>query len=264
MNELTPRRLQADLSRALQDVEGWLQPAEAWVLFEAARTSCPGADQALAVEIGSYKGRSAIALASGLRVRGGGRVVAIDPFALEPGQQAAFDANLARAGFSDLVEAIPAYSHDARPKIEDRSVLTLFVDGSHDYEDVKQDVLDWESALLDGAVVAFNDPFWSGVSRALRDTVALRRSPFRRPRWIVNTMFFDYRPSEPWTAQDRLHRLRLRAFLRLGRAWFRFNATVERDTRVPAWFKRIQLRIAQAIFKTLLPVIDIDWDPSNV
>jgi predicted O-methyltransferase YrrM len=262
--EMARERLQFELSHALEGVEGWLQHAEAWALFEAARVACPATDPAQAVEIGSFKGRSAIALASGLRARGGGRVVAIDPFDLEPGQQAAFDANVERAGLSALVEAVPALSHEARPKVEDHSVTVLFVDGSHDYEDVMQDVRIWEPSLIDGAVAAFNDPFWSGVSRALRDTVARRGSPFRRPRWIVNTMFFDYRPSTRWTTTDELYRLRLRAFLRLGRIWYRFHSRIEHDARVPSWLKRFQLRVAGIVFKALLPVIDERWAPANV
>ncbi len=264
METSSANRHQSDLSEALDAVEGWLQPAEAWALFEAARSACPDADQALAVEIGSYKGRSAIALASGLRARGGGQVVAIDPFEMEPGQQEVFKANLERAGVASLVEALPAYSHDARPKVEDGSVAVLFVDGSHEYADVLQDVRDWESSLTDGAVVAFNDPFWSGVSRALRDTVGRSGSAFRRPRWVVNTLFFDYRPSARWTATDALMRIRLRAFLKVARTWYRFHSRIEHDRRVPLWFKRLQMWLVGVVIKRFIPMSDAGWKDANV
>ena len=263
MNVIAQKRLQADLARALDSVEGWLQPAEAWELFEAARESCPEADRALAVEIGSYRGRSAIALASGLRARGGGTVVAIDPFDHDPGQMEAFHANLERAGLSSFVKPIIAFSHDARSVVADGSVTVLFVDGSHTYEDVLQDIRDWESSLADGAVIAFNDPFWTGVSRALRDAIGMRRTPFRRPRWVVNTLFFDYRPSAPWTTSDEIRRLRLRAFLKAGRIWYRFHVRFSNNDRIPAWLKRLEFAVAGVVIKPLLPPITGRWKPTG-
>ncbi|HJR19748.1 MAG TPA: class I SAM-dependent methyltransferase [Actinomycetota bacterium] len=253
MNLQTRELLRSDLSQALDAVEGWLHPAEAWALLESARDACPSVEQPLAVEIGSYKGRSAIALASGLKARGRGALVAIDPFEMEQNQQEVFRHNLERAGVADLVEPIVAYSHDARPKVADRSVSVLFVDGSHEYEDVMQDVHDWLPAMVDGGVVAFNDPFWGGVARALRDTVAIQRSPLRNPRLIVNTLFFDYLPDAGWTSLDEVRRLRLRAFLKAGRFWYnRLHVRITENDRLPVWVKKLQLRLAVLLIGPLV------------
>ena len=57
-----------ELAEALEPVDGWLGSREAWALYRAARDA-PG-DAPVAVEIGSWMGRSTIALALGFRDRG--------------------------------------------------------------------------------------------------------------------------------------------------------------------------------------------------
>ncbi|MFY9587487.1 MAG: class I SAM-dependent methyltransferase [Actinomycetota bacterium] len=245
----------AGLTRALEGVGGWLDPAEAWELHVAARDArCP--DAPLAVEIGSYKGRSAIAVGLGLQARGDGTLIAIDPFDMEGDQFGEFSRNVADAGIEDLCTPMKAYSHDARPAVQDASVHLLFVDGSHEYDDVVQDVRDWTSALADGAIAAFNDPYWRDVSKALRDTIGVRGTPFRRPRWVVNTLFVDHLPAAPWTRRDEVRRLRLNAYLWLGRKWLVFHERVVANRAIPLWVKRLQLGVARAVMRTVLPLAD--------
>jgi hypothetical protein len=238
------------LNDALTGVEGWLQPAEAWWLYRSARTVRTSGEP-LAVEIGAYKGRSAIALGMGVKERNG-RVVSIDPHTLEPNQLEAFISNVERAGVEEIVTASVQLSHEARPLIEDATVNVLFVDGSHDYEDVLVDINDWTSALADGAVVAFNDPYWAGVSRALREAIAVRGGPFRRPRWCINTLFLDYDPKARWSNADEIRLARLRAFLRLGPPWVRFHARLSARRRVPLWLKTLNLRVGRIGFGVVL------------
>jgi predicted O-methyltransferase YrrM len=238
------------LDGALAGVEGWLQPEEAWWLYQSARTArTSGAP--LAVEIGAYKGRSAISLGLGLKERNG-RVVSIDPHTLEPNQLDTFTSNVARAGVDQIVTPVVRLSHDARPLVRDGSVSVLFVDGSHEYEDVLLDIRDWTPALTDGAVVAFNDPYWEGVSRALRETAAVRRAGFRRPRWCINTLFFDYEPHAAWTLVDELRLARLRAYLRLGPRWVRFHERLSARRRVPYRLKMFNLRVGRIVFSLIL------------
>jgi predicted O-methyltransferase YrrM len=242
----------ARLTAALEGVEGWFQLPEAWALHEAVRAISK--DPPRVVEIGSYKGRSTISMGLSLLARGGsGTILAIDPHKMEPGQYEAFRANIGRAGVAELVHPLVSMSHEARETVEDATIDLLFVDGSHEYESVVQDVRDWESALAPGAVVAFNDPYWRGVSRALYDSIAYKSSPFRRPRWVVNTLFVDYLPGEPWGPAAEIMMRRLRAYLRLGRGWLDIHQKIVNSPRVPTWIKQGQLRVAQALFSAILP-----------
>lgn len=243
--------LRARLSNALEGVAGWLHMDEAWTLHESARLA--PSPSPVVVEIGSYVGRSAIALALGLKAAGGGRVFAIDPADMEPGQFESLMSNLEQAGVDDVVDAIRSTSHAARPRFDRSSVSVLFVDGSHEYEGVVEDISDWTTALADGAVAAFNDPFWPGVSKALRDKLGVRGTPFRRPRWVSQTVFFDFAPNERWTVRDAVLARRLRVFVSLGRRWRDFHWNIVPRRRVPDWAKQLQLRIAIALFKLILP-----------
>ena len=248
MNQ-TETQAKAQLEAAIDGVKGWLALSEAWALHEAARRKGRGA----IVEVGSYHGRSTIALALGARAGGIDHVFAVDPESYEEGQYEAFKSNIARAGVQDNVRLIRALSHDARPEFEDRSVELLFLDAAHQYHHVMNDVKDWQTALRDGAIIAFNDAFWlEGVRRALQDSVARRRSPFRRPRWIHNTMFFDYSTSKPWTWLDTFRLARARAFLKIGGAWTGFHGRlVKRDA--PGWVKQADNSLMLAILRIVLP-----------
>ena len=251
-------RLRRELERRLEGVEGWLHPSEAWELHESSRlVRAPGRGPT-AVEIGSWKGRSTIALASGLSARGGGTLHAIDPLVPAPDDPpggveerfAEFLANLERAGVADLVRPLRETSHAARPRFNDRSVDVLFIDGDHDYAAVLQDIDDWVSAMIDGGIVAFNDPFWPGVKRALSERAGRSNAPFRKPWFVVNTVFFIFEPRARWTSRDAAAALRLRLFLRLGS---RVNRTLEKlGPRLPRPVLRATVRLTSATVPRLL------------
>ena len=245
-----------EIRAALSDVEGWLWAPEAWRLHEAARRGAPGGRPVTIVEIGSFRGRSTIARARGLRARGEeGRVYAIDPQD-DHGHEELL-VNLRRAGIAPLVEPVRLTSQAARSRFEGMAVDVLFVDGSHEYQDVLRDIDDWTPLLRPGAIVALNDPFWPGVNRAIRERVATRTSPFRWPRFCVNTIFIHYRPSEPWSRRDRRLLIMLRLVLRLGRLWHMYFTRVAYADRVP-----VPIRVAlvwpaamtmRSLFALMLP-----------
>ena len=202
------------LESALEGVEGWLDLAEAQTLNELAARH-PSTKPLTVVEIGSWKGRSTIALALGLAERGAdsGTVYAIDPHtgSKEHREQlgevdtfAEFEQNLERAGIRDRVEPIRAFSHEAVSRFAPGSIDVLFVDGSHEYEDVKRDIREWMPLLADRASVGFNDPWWPSVFRALQEDVIRGTSAFRSPRVVENTLFFERHANEPTTIGDRV------------------------------------------------------------
>lgn len=193
--------LEEKLRLALETVGGYLYLGEAWALHEAARHLPASIQTPMIVEIGSWKGRSTIALAMGVSARGSGRVFAIDPHRgsrdlIEKhgpiDSYAEFEENIRRANVSEIITALRTTSHLGRTQFGDNSVHLLFIDGSHEYEDVLQDINDWIPALANRAHVIFNDPSFPGVYRALRRTVLRDRQHFKRPRLIQNSLFLEF------------------------------------------------------------------------
>jgi predicted O-methyltransferase YrrM len=166
---------------AARDVEGWLTAAQARRLFGAAAVVPPGGR---IVEIGSFRGRSAIVLAHG--VRPGVEVVCIDPhagsdrgpreIAARPGvgdaDLAAFRANLARAGVGDRVRHMREFSRAALAVLPG-SVDLLFVDGAHRFGPARADLVRWGARVREGGRMLVHDAFSSvGVTLALLVSVA--------------------------------------------------------------------------------------------
>jgi predicted O-methyltransferase YrrM len=158
------------------DVEGWLSEAQGRALFDAA-AAATGAG--VIVEIGSWKGRSTIWLASGARLAGQ-RVYAIDPHRGSREDPTAdtlrdFQVNLARTGLADVVEPMVMSSAEAAARIPG-PVELLFIDGDHSYEGVRRDAELWLPRLMDGGIVMFHDvatAAYSGPRRIVRRMVCL-------------------------------------------------------------------------------------------
>ncbi len=228
---------------------------ESWLLYEAARCSPSGR----VAEIGSHKGRSTIALALGLDARGGGWVLAVDPFdAVIDGESGdarlkRFEENLLQARVADRVTLHRRPSHEMARVLASNSIDVLFVDGSHEYEDVLQDIDDWTPKLVNGGLMLFNDPVIPEVGWALRDRVARRGSPLRGAGLIRNTLLTCYRPHTPWRMADDVRRLRLRAALPL---MWRIVQLVERlgaGNRFARTAAVVCYAMGWTVIRTLLP-----------
>ena len=168
--------------RAIDGVEGWLSDGQARRLWRCARGVAPGGT---IVEIGSYRGRSAIVLA--LAAADGVEVVAIDPHAgNDRGPQQiegtsdegeadnrAFRANLERAGVGDRVRHVRLPSADAHGSVPGELAL-VYVDGAHRYRPARDDIAGWGARVAPGGALLIHDGFSSiGVTLAtLRVLVA--------------------------------------------------------------------------------------------
>jgi SAM-dependent methyltransferase len=168
----------------LDGVEGWLTPAQAQHLHEAA-AAVPSTGRI--VEIGSFRGRSTIALALGAAE--GVEVVAIDPHAGNDrgpreiegfeseaaDDNEAFRANLARAGVADRVRHVRAFSADAHSEVEGQIDL-LWIDGAHRFGPARADIRDWGDRVVDGGRLLVHDSWSSvGVTLGLLATVTFAR-----------------------------------------------------------------------------------------
>ncbi len=165
---------------AVVDVEGWMTPAQARRLWSCARTVRSGG---LIVEIGSFRGRSMIVLASAAEA--GVELVAIDPhagndrgpqefegFASEAATDAeVFAANLAAAGVADRVRHIAKFSGEALGDVTE-PVDLLYIDGAHRFRPALDDIRRWSAKVKPGGDLLIHDCFSSiGVTGALVATL---------------------------------------------------------------------------------------------
>lgn len=160
---------------AVQGVDGWLTDAQAQRLYERGSALDGGTR---VVEIGSYRGRSAIVLA--LAVDGRAEVIAIDPHAgsdrgpqqiegtLSEGEEdnRVFRQNLARAGVTDRIRHLRAPSQAALGSVPGDLGL-LYVDGAHRYGPAMADIARWGARVRPGGHMLVHDAFSSvGVTLA--------------------------------------------------------------------------------------------------
>jgi hypothetical protein len=159
-------------------IEGWLSDHEAILLYNFSKLNQVGGE---IVEIGSWKGKSTICLAYGLKESGiCGFVWSVDP---HEGKLKAVDRsgkstlrsfldNLSRNAVAYVVKPIVKTSLGAS-KYWTRQIRILFIDGIHDYEHTTQDYERWGKFVVPGGVIAFHDAFcgeigvWQAVNQYL-------------------------------------------------------------------------------------------------
>ena len=169
-----------DVQVAVADVEGWMTPGQARKLWGAAQEV---AAEGTIVEIGSFRGRSMIVLASAAAP--GVDLVAIDPHAgNDRGPQelegfeddatqdhAVFNANLAAAGVADRVRHVRKFSNEALEDVPGQ-IDVLYIDGAHRFVPARDDIKRWGAKVKPGGQLLIHDSFSSiGVTAALLVTL---------------------------------------------------------------------------------------------
>jgi tetratricopeptide (TPR) repeat protein len=146
------------------DVEGWLTPAEADLLMVTAACATGKAgsrNRAALVEVGSYCGKSTVAIADALKAEAvnGVRLYAIDPhenyhFGRFGDTYPLLVETLRQFGVDDVVTIVKARSTEVDWALP---ILMLFIDGLHEGENVLNDFRHFKDFLLPGAFVLFHD-----------------------------------------------------------------------------------------------------------
>ena len=153
--------------RSVADVEGWMTDAQAERLWNAAGRVPDGGQ---IVEIGSFRGRSTIVLASAATP--GVAVVAIDPHgggdrgpneydpdrARGDDDNATFRANLAAAGVTERVRHVRRGSDEAHHEVSGEIDL-LYVDGAHRYRFARPDIEQWGERVRPGGTMLIHDSY---------------------------------------------------------------------------------------------------------
>lgn len=165
-----------EVEQVVADVEGWMTPGQARRLWDCSRSVPAGGT---VVEIGSFRGRSMVVLASAAAP--GVELVAIDPHAgNDRGPQEisgfeaeaaddheVFKANLAAAGVADRVRHLRLFSNEALGEVPG-AIDLLYIDGAHRMRPALDDIRSWGAKVKPGGDLLIHDSFSSvGVTAAL-------------------------------------------------------------------------------------------------
>jgi predicted O-methyltransferase YrrM len=143
------------------DTEGAMSPEELYYLYEQAQCVRDGC----IVEIGSWRGQSTIALATGSKRAYNVRVYCVEPHETAKGilggtfghtDRIEFFKNMLRAEVLDIVRLVNLSSEYITHNWP-HSVGLLFIDGNHGYKSVKRDIECWGPHLRPDATVVFDD-----------------------------------------------------------------------------------------------------------
>jgi len=164
-----------ELRNLAREIDGRLSDSEGELLYNLAKGVPSG--QAI-VELGSWKGRSTVWLAKGTEAGQRNKVHSIDPHSGskthisegETNTYPAFINNLTKAGVQDIVVPLVKTSAEAVKRWRE-GIGLLWIDATHEYEDVKRDFLSWEPHLLPGARVAFHDCDQAGPAQVVKEYI---------------------------------------------------------------------------------------------
>jgi len=143
---------------AVEAVDGWLSAAEAVTLARCV-AAAPADRATTIVEVGSYRGRSTLAIALAISELGLPlHLTAIDPhlgYRFGAGDTyAALCANLRRNRVDGIVSVLRAPSTDVQ---FGEPIAFAFLDGLHDPESVRADYAHISPHLVEGGLLAFHD-----------------------------------------------------------------------------------------------------------
>jgi len=213
LNEIVERVLQSS-----RGVPGFLGENES--RFLAMVAACAPADGAI-VEIGSYKGKSTVLLASVAEHYGLGRVVAIDPHTapsitdpkIAPGASTfdEFVGSVRSAKLEEQVEMHRSFSRDAAIGWN-RPIRLLWIDGDHTYAGAKEDFELFSPYLSNGAIVAMHDALhaYEGPIRVFVENI-LRSDRFGPAGFVQSVAWAQFRPDDGAAFRDVRGRLERRA-----------------------------------------------------
>jgi hypothetical protein len=159
--------------KTFNSIDGYFTEYEALRAYEMARFT---RGFGVIVEIGSYKGKSTYAWASG--------AVDVPIYSIDIAHDPIFEENMKRTGVMDRIRIVRGDSTTigrswALP------VELLFIDGSHDYSAVKADLEGWLPHVVPGGFVALHDAggYWPDPTKIAHEVLVCNQT----------TRFYDVR-----------------------------------------------------------------------
>lgn len=168
-------RLLTMIEKALS-VEGWMTESELAFPYAIGSKMPEGAQ---VVEVGSWRGRSTVAICEALQKKSGASLVAVDTFEGDPhieqleaskdlqqdGVYKAFCANTAAYPFRSIMRTT---SLEAVNRFQDGTLDWVFINAFHEYSAVLADIEAWYPKLKPGGLLSGHDYGYLGINRALR------------------------------------------------------------------------------------------------
>ena len=128
--------------------------------------------ESVMVEIGSFAGVSSELFAQHCQ-----QVTCIDIWDSDPGhpglgqevlKQARDMFEIVRNGYSNI-EMIQCYGRQALHLIQEQSLDLIYIDASHHYESVKEDIALWTPKVRNEGWITGHDYYWEGVAKAVNE-----------------------------------------------------------------------------------------------
>jgi hypothetical protein len=195
-----------------QRIDGWFFAREARFYVHQVRRV---RSAARFVEIGSWKGRSAVCMAAEIqRSRKPIDFWCVDTW---QGSSEHRDVDAVQSGtlydeflnniapFREIIRPLRTTSLEAAERFDDRSLDFVFIDAAHDYDNVLADIRAWRPKVKPGGVLAGHDylPQWPGVVRAVEEAFDGRARRFG-PCWYLA----GAGRGAPWSWREFRNRLR--------------------------------------------------------
>lgn len=142
------------------------------------------------VEIGTFTGESTVLFGDHFK-----KVIGIDPMmedydGQDPTSKFNFnqvlDMFVERTKGYDNIQLITKTSDDAVLDFNDESFDFVYIDGIHQYENVKQDIINYLPKVKKGGVIGGHDfgPTWPGIEKAVTEIFGQPDKVFKDTSWI--------------------------------------------------------------------------------
>ncbi len=161
----------------ISSIDGWLSPREAIFLYLVAQENEVAGE---VVEIGSWKGKSTVALGLGLMAGGKAYIHAIDPHLgqIESGRKKEgstleiLKTNLRCARVESKIKLLVTTSQKAAEKWHE-PIRLLFIDGLHDWKNARRDFELWAPYVSEYGMIIFHDAYcgWEGVGKVVSEVL---------------------------------------------------------------------------------------------
>ena len=178
-------------------IPGWFDLPKAVAVQQVVK-QCPRGSTI--VELGSFQGRSSVAIASVLPPES--ILFCVDHFEGSPEHRTmkldlnnlfqSFQKNIEAFGVSDRIRVLRMSTVDAAGQFATASVDLILLDAAHDYESVKTDLEHWYPKLKPGGALFCDDyePAWPGVQQAV-EAAGLKGEV------VARALFFHRKPAAP-------------------------------------------------------------------